>query len=152
MKRTAIMLTEKNINQIVGRLKKFFHCGEKQGKYIFSERHDFDNSWGSSSYNEVPFYYHIPEITIKDKGISIVYGVGIGGLYPFGTRFKFMGSTLKVQSPWSIGESKYCYDTFMVIPNPTYAQLMKADKDSVDEFYLENDIDEYYYDSDVEQD
>ena len=85
-------------------------------------------------------------------GISVVYGVGVGGLYPFGTRFKFMGSTLKVQSPWSIGESKYCYDTFMVIPNPTYAQLMKADKDSVDEFYLENDIDEYYYDSDVEQD
>lgn len=81
-----------------------------------------------------PTTYHTPEISVKDFGISLVYGVGVGASYEFSTRFKFYGSTLKIQSSW-VGKENYIYETFTVIPHPLVPQLMKADQDSKDDFY-----------------
>lgn len=134
MKHTAVVLSEQNINQIAGRLRKFFHCGSTRGTYIFSNYHNFDNRWSSSRYNDFPYYYHTPEISVKDFGISLVYGVGVGASYEFSTWFKFYGSTLKIQSSW-VGKENYIYETFTVIPHPLVPQLMKADQDSKDDFY-----------------
>lgn len=144
MKRTSIVLTKDNVKQVAGMLKKFFKCNHQRGEYVFENIHDFDTGWKPSNYNDFPFYFHIPEITVKPDGIVLNFGPGIGSCYTMGTRFRFYGSALKTQSSWNIGKYRYCYDLLTVVKSPSKDILEKADNDSEDrEYDLFNDFDEY---------
>lgn len=145
----TITLTKNNVNQVAGMLRKYFHCNKPKGTHVFKYAHDFNSHWKNTMYNDFPYYYHIPEIKTQPDAICITFGVGVGGLLPIGTVFKFKSPVLKVQSPWTIGSpsNQYIYETFTFIKNPSTVDIQYADHDSTDEMYT-SDYEQDYMDLD----
>lgn len=94
MRSKPVLVTEKNINRVCGRIKKVFK--EKEG-YIAVTAHSFEG-WRGKPYNNYSNIHNTPKVSISDKGsIDVKYSHIWGMSIPIGSRVLFKGDTIIVQ-------------------------------------------------------
>lgn len=109
MKYSSIILTEKNMDQIAGKIKKFF---KNDLGTNYTEWHNWDSSWNFKPYHIRKSIY-TPDIIESNRDyncIRICWNYGSGYILSIGTRIRFQNNKVLIQIPWhdsNIGEYLY---------------------------------------------
>lgn len=155
----SITITEKNINEICGRLRKFFYNNNKTG---FETWHNFDCGFkkridpnieiaGEKIRNIIsypaPLSISLETSLFGSKHIIIHYTAEDSESLQIGDKIAFCGNRIMMRQKWCLSDYKYVYSVYQVKPMDLKQQkkthmLSKMRMDA----YL-HDLEEDYYNS-----
>lgn len=151
----VITITEKNINDVYGKLCKFFYNNNSTG---FESWHNFDCSFKKHISRYIYKYpklrgetirishsYPAPEkISLGANKIVVSLTAGEGYTLDCGDKIAFLGNRIIQRREWGYSEEKYVYEVFQALPMSKQEQEERQLAAKREEMaYLGSDYDDY---------
>lgn len=137
MKMKVITITDKNINSVYGRLKKFF-----SGRYEFQEWHNFNCGFKKRISNKIEINHHripivhnyksIQAVEMNNFGICIRINESCGELLQIGDRVAFLGNRVTLaRHEYFLGN---IYTTYQATPRTIMPKELDDYPDDEDDY------------------